>query len=200
MTLRFLRGIVVGLVGAVVYWATSQLWPASIAVVLALLAMSLAGATSPGPRRVPPATPTPGSGLSTWYAVFVLLIEYDALTALSSARGPFAMPPSFTLGFIMIAGQAASHALAASVTGTDPGAPAGAGAGLLAALAVGIAPAVLLGIPGLVGLGSAVAMRLGLTSSLLRDVAHEARRRPAVVQQLTEAGFYLGTLASWRYV
>lgn len=202
-------GICIGLIAAAVYWGAAQLWPTSIAVVLSMLAATLMTAT----RQVP------SSGLGALYWVFVLFIKYNALMALSSASVPMPLPPYCALGLIMVAAQAASRGLVVSVVATrspavprdsatahDSGTLQGSGApqvttaDLLIALCLGLAPAVLLGIPGLIGLVAAILMRLGLTAYALGKFRLALRERLEVVQGLTEVTFYLGALASWKYV
>jgi len=68
------------------------------------------------------------------------------------------------------------------------------------ALAAGFAPAVVLGIPGLAGLVAAIVMRLGLAASLNPRSRPPSRTLMHAVQPLTEACFYLGALATWKYV
>jgi hypothetical protein len=63
-----------------------------------------------------------------------------------------------------------------------------------------LAPAALLGIPGLIGLVSAIVVRLLLTAPILPKLKSGFRRRLDVTQRLTEAAFYLGALATWKYV
>lgn len=190
-------GACIGLIGAAVYWAGAQVWPASIAVVLSMLAASLMTTTREPPR------PQPGAV----YWVFLLLIKYNALMALSAASVPLPLPANCTLGVIMIAAQAASRGLVVSVMATDPAATRDATAvshittaDLVIALGVGLAPATALGIPGLIGLVAAIIMRLGLAPHALRNFRFAARERLEIIQQLTEVSFYLGALASWKYV
>ena len=59
------------------------------------------------------------------------------------------------------------------------------------ALVTGFLPATILGLPGLIGLATAIVIRLAATH---RAVAPEA------TQQLTELGFYLGALGAWAYI
>jgi cobalamin synthase len=186
-------GMVVGTLGAAVYWLSAQIWPASVAVVLSLTAIALAtGRLATGAAR--------GGSL---YAVFFLLLKYNALMALSSARSPLLPAEHLTLGFIMIAGHAASRALVVSVMATD-GAVALHGAmanrDLAIALTLGLAPAALLGIPGLIGLVVAIALRMAVGKWLSPPLVAGSVRSLDITQQLTEAGFYLGALAAWRYV
>ena len=68
------------------------------------------------------------------------------------------------------------------------------------ALAAGFAPAAVLGIPGLAGLIAAIVMRLGLAASLDRRPGPPSHALMYTVQPLTEACFYLGALATWKYV
>ncbi|MGA2188018.1 MAG: hypothetical protein ABSH33_05775 [Steroidobacteraceae bacterium] len=184
-----LAGILLGSVGAGVYWLGAQLWPTSIAVVLAMLAtVALAM----------PDAPAPTGGL---LRVFFVLIKYNALMALSSARAPIALPEHVTLGLIMVAGQAASRALAVSAMASKlPAALRTTTPDLTVALILGLAPAALLGIPGLMGLAAAIAMRLAQSANLLREAALPIAERLDLGQQLTEISFYLGALAAWRYV
>jgi adenosylcobinamide-GDP ribazoletransferase len=181
-----LAGIAVGLVGAGVYWLAAQLWPTSVAVALSMLA------TTPGARA------SGGGGL---YWVFSLLIKYNALMALSAANVPFSLPEHFALGLIMVAGHGASRALAVSVMATHaPAAGRMTATDLSLALILGLAPATLLGIPGLVGLAAAIAMRLGLSAYVSPKFTSDLPARLDVTQQLTEICFYLGALATWKYV
>jgi len=196
-------GICIGIIAAAVYWGAAQLWPTSLAVVLSMLAAALMTVTREAPS----------SGLGALYWVFVLFLKYNALMALSSASVPLPLPPYCALGLIMVAAQAASRGLVVSVMATSsPAAPHGSGtlqgcgapqvttADLLIALCLGLAPAVLLGIPGLIGLVAAILMRLGLSAYGLPKFRFALRERLEVVQSLTEVTFYLGALASWKYV
>jgi hypothetical protein len=71
---------------------------------------------------------------------------------------------------------------------------------LIFALLVGFAPALLLGIPGLAGLAAAVAAGLGLIAFLRHKKINGSGDTLDLTQLLTEAAFYLGALATWRYV
>jgi adenosylcobinamide-GDP ribazoletransferase len=190
-------GMLLGLVAAAVYWATAQIWNASIAVVLSLLAIMLLTLTRDASR--------PGLGPLFW--MFVLFIKYNGLMALSAAHVPFPLPAYCSLGLIFIVAQAASRGLVVSVMAVDRDSapiffepPHITTTDLVIALALGLAPAALLGIPGLIGLVIAIVIRLGLTPWVLGRFFLAPRERLEVVQQLTEVGFYLGALASWKYV
>ena len=185
-----LVGVLIGAAGGGVYWLGAQIWPTSIAVVLAMLATALLSARS-GAGSVAGAR-TPRTELLA--IVFALLIKYNALMALSAANLPYRLPANVALGLIMIAGQASSRALA--VSASKPVSYADLGI----ALAVGFAPAALIGIPALIGLAAAIAARIGF-------IAYIRRSRPSVTaaeldqtQQLTEVCFYLGALATWSYI
>jgi cobalamin synthase len=217
----------VGLAGAGVYWLAAQLWPTSIAVVLAMLAtvlctaglnhLALTGAraerglgddtetrvaleSGPGSLSGQRSGRDLGSG-SDAYSMFLVLIKYNALMALSSARSPLALPEHLTLGWIMISGHAASRALVVSVMATH--APAGSRVGAVelgVSLLLGLAPAALLGIPGLIGLAAAIAARQGLCAYVLPRITAPLPERLDFTQRLTEICFYLGALAAWKYV
>ena len=185
-------GVLVGAAGAAVYGLADQLWPTSIALVIALAALELIGAAVAADwRRAHP---------SPLYWVFVVLIKYNSLMALSSAHVPFEVPFGLTLGLIIIAGQAASHALVVSVMAQTPHQPRVTVTDLALALLVGLAPATLLGIPGLIGLSMAIIMRFALTATILPRLTSEPRANLAITQQLTEVSFYLGALATWKFI
>jgi len=186
-------GMVVGVVGGAVYWVGAQFWPSSVAVVLSLLATALIGGTG-GEDSIAKFQPV-------WLDVFVLLIKYNALMALTAAHLPFSVPANLTLGLIMVCGQAASHGLLVSVLATRPKIPPRISNGELGfALGVGFAPAVVLGIPGLAGLVAAIVMRLGLAAFMNRPSQPPSPALIYAVQPLTEACFYLGALATWKYI
>lgn len=189
-------GAAFGALGGAVYWIGTQVWPTSVAVVLSMLATELLGAGT-----------TAGAGERTERAdasalVFAVLIKYNALMALSAANLPFASPANLALGLIMIAGQASSRALAVSVPSStlQPAARRPSHADLVIALSLGFAPAALIGIPGLVGLATAILVRIAFVAYLRRlrsaifPAIHESTRI------LTELSFYLGALATWAYV
>ena len=64
---------------------------------------------------------------------------------------------------------------------------------------LGFAPAALLGIPGLMGLAAAIIMRIGLAAYVKRG-SSTSRSLLNTVQQSTEVCFYLGALATWKYI
>jgi adenosylcobinamide-GDP ribazoletransferase len=186
-------GMLVGAIGGAVYWVAAQFWPSSVAVVLSLFATALIGGTwgEDSIARFQPA----------WLDVFVLLIKYNALMALTAANLSFSVPANLALGLIMVCGQAASHGLLVSVLATRTKISPRVSSGELGfALAAGFAPAAVLGIPGLAGLAAAIVMRLGLAASLNRRSPPPSPTLMHTVQPLTEACFYLGALATWKYV
>jgi cobalamin synthase len=185
-----LLGVLIGAAGGGVYWLGALIWPASIAVVLAMLATALLSASSGAGSAADART----ARLGLPAIVFALLIKYDALMALSAANLPFRLPANVALGLIMIAGQASSRALA--VSASKPLSYADLGI----ALAVGFAPAALIGIPALIGLAAAIAARIGFIAYIRRSRASVAAAELDLTQQLTEVCFYLGSLAAWPYI
>jgi adenosylcobinamide-GDP ribazoletransferase len=185
-----LLGVLIGAAGGGVYWLGAQIWPTSIAVVLAMLATALLSA-SLGAGSVAGAR-TPRSELLV--IVFALLIKYNALMALSAANLPYRLPANLALGLIMIAGQASSRALA--VSASKPVSYADLGI----ALAVGFAPAALIGIPALIGLAAAIAARIAFIAYIRRSRPSVTAAELDLTQQLTEVCFYLGSLATWSYI
>jgi adenosylcobinamide-GDP ribazoletransferase len=183
-------GALIGAVGALVYWAAALIWPSSIAVVLSMSATTLL------------CTHARSAALDAPVFVFAILLEYEALTALSSANLPFSLPANVALGLIMIAGHAASRALVVSVLAlpAKPAAKPVSNGALAAAMALGFAPAVVIGIPGLIGLAAAIVARIALTAYSRRDSRPSAAAELDKTQQLTEVCFYLGALASWTYI
>jgi cobalamin synthase len=186
-------GILVGVIGGAVYWVAAQFWPSSVAVVLSLFAAELIGgaASEDSIANFRPA----------WLDVFVLLIKYNALMALTTANLAFSVPTNCALGLIMVCGRAASHGLLVSVLAAHTELSPRVSSGDLAfALAVGFVPATVLGIPGLAALAAAIVMRLGLAAFLNRRPQPPSAALMIAVQPLTETCFYLAALATWKYV
>ena len=102
-----LAGVLIGALGGAVYWLCALIWPASIAVILSMLAT----APCSTPLRPPPGAAARGGDLGLVGTVFAILVKYNALMALSAANLPFASPANLALGMIMIAGHACSVAL-----------------------------------------------------------------------------------------
>jgi adenosylcobinamide-GDP ribazoletransferase len=192
-------GALVGAIGGGVYWLATLLWPASIAVVLSLLATTgmSAGQAARGPTRN-----TAEGAYGAVAFVFALLLKYNALMALSAASLPFALPANAALGLIMICGHAAASALITSLMASPTGgsSPPITNVDLGVALAVGLAPAALMGIPGLIGLAAAIFGRVGYGAYLKRGRRAVAGAELYAAQQLCEICFYLVALASWAYV
>jgi adenosylcobinamide-GDP ribazoletransferase len=212
-----LWGVLIGAAGGGIYWLSAQLWPTSIAVILSMLATHLLSARMDGDPAADDAAPSPNRELVGM--VFAVLVKYNALMALSAASLPFALPSNLALGWIMIAGHAASRALIVSVTAspeglappltptdtpksTPPPAPAPAShVDLGVALVLGFAPAAFIGIPGLIGLVAAIAARFAVLAYLRRrGRAASADRELKMTLQSTEVCFYLGALAAWTYI
>jgi adenosylcobinamide-GDP ribazoletransferase len=176
-----LVGMLVGAVGAAAYWLSAQVWPTSVAVVLSMLATVL---VTGGLHERALARDVLGT-------LFLLFIKYNALMALSAANLAFPLPEYVALGVIMIAGHAASRALAATARMSS--------GDLVFALALGFAPAAIMGVPGLMGLAAAILVRMAFAAYLKRFAAAAGDTVDAV-QQLTEVSFYLGALAAWKFV
>jgi len=206
-------GASIGALGALVYWLGAQLWPTSIAVVLAMLAtIAMSGRrrenADAGAAAGESAHQGGGRALGSGPAfgmvgfVFVVLLKYNALMALSAAGLPFAAPANAALGLIMICGHAASCALVISLIAspTRVSSTPVTGGDLSLALSLGFVPAALLGIPGLIALAAAIVARVGYSAYLRRNHRAIAAAEIYAAQQLTEVCFYLGALASWTYV
>lgn len=189
-----LVGALIGTLGAAAYWLSVQIWPSSVAVILS---MALTAWLAAGTYAILPAT-----RFDLSFRLFCLLIKYSTLMALSAAQLPFAAPANVALGLIMICAHAASYALMIGVLSARPqDERSKLGSGTLSiALLLGLAPAAVLGIPGLSGLAAAVAVSLGVIAYLRLKGADAADELPGIAQQLTEAGFYLGALATWSYI
>jgi cobalamin synthase len=179
-----LLGALLGAFGGIVYWLGVQIWPSSVA---AILAVTVTAALNAEIRSV---------------SVVYILIKYSALMALSTATLPFAAPANLPLGLIMICGYAASFALVVSAMATRPDQSTAkvSGAALGLALLCGFAPAALLGIPGLIGVAVAIVAHLGLVTYRRLHQVGSATDSLYMTQLLTELCFYLGALATWRYV
>ena len=188
-----LLGILIGALGGAVYWLAAQIWPSSVAVIVS---MSVTAVLTTDFRAMPAAR------LDLLSRVLCLLVKYNALMALSAAKLPFAAPPNVPLALIMICGYAASFALLVSVMATRPekSAPRIGHGALIFALLIGFAPAVLLGIPGLTGLAAAIVAGLGVIAFLRYKRIGGSGDSLDLTQLLTEACFYLGALATWRYI
>src|ERR1700704_3911060 len=92
-----LLGAAVGAVGGGVYWAGAQIWPASVAVIMAMLASASLSAWLGPPSQPPPPPPPPG----VLAIVFALFIKFNVLMALSAANLPFPLPANLALGLIL---------------------------------------------------------------------------------------------------
>jgi adenosylcobinamide-GDP ribazoletransferase len=193
-------GVLVGAVGAGVYWLAAQVWPTSVGVVLSMLATVLitGGIHERGFSR----EPAPGAvSVGALGMLFTFLIKYNALMALSAANLAFPLPAFLALGVIMISGHAASRALAVSAIASRAQASSRiSNADVALALGLGFAPATLLGIPGLMGLSAAIVARIALAAYLKRRFNSNSVDALDATQQVTEICFYLGALATWAYI
>jgi adenosylcobinamide-GDP ribazoletransferase len=192
-----LVGAVIGAVGAAVYWIGAQIWPTSIAVMVSMLAtFVISGERS---RKAHGDVRTDGGVVGF---VFILLIKYNALMALSAANLPFAVPANVALGVIMICGHCASRALVVSAIASRASAASKSvsHADMALGFGIGFAPATLMGIPGLMGLVAAIIARMAFVSYCKGRRDSAAHDELDVTQQLTEVCFYLAALATWTYV
>ena len=188
-----LLGIVIGALGGAIYWLAVQIWPSSVAVILSIAATALLTTEFRG---------LPATRLDLLGRVLCVLVKYNALMALSAAKLPFAAPANVPLALIMICGYAASFALLVSVmaTRTRESAPTIGHGALSLALLIGFAPAALLGIPGLIGLAAAIVVGLGFIAFFKYKKIVVTDEKLDATQLVTEACFYLGALATWKYV
>jgi adenosylcobinamide-GDP ribazoletransferase len=196
-------GALIGVVGGAAYWLGTLLWPTSVAVILSMLATTaLSGRSYESAGSDGMARDAGGRTFGMVAFVFALLLKYNVLMALSAAWLPFAAPANMALGLIMICGHAAGCALIISLVASPAGASSTriSNGDLGLALVIGFAPAALLGIPGLIGLASAILARVGYGAYLKRGRRVIAGAELYAAQQLCELCFYLGALASWTYV
>ena len=188
-----LPGILIGALGGAIYWLAMQIWPSSVAVILSMAATAMLTLDF----RVLPAT-----RLYVIGRVLCFFINYNALMALSAAKLPFAVPANVPLALIMICGYGASFALLVFTMATwpDESTPKVGHGALALALLIGFAPSALLGVPGLVGLAAAIVAAMILIAFLRYRKISGSDDTFDLTQLITEACFYLGALASWRYV
>jgi adenosylcobinamide-GDP ribazoletransferase len=188
-----LTGILIGALGGTIYWLAVQIWPSSVAVILSMSTTVLLTTEF---------HELPATRLDLLGRVLCLLIKYNALMALSAAKLPFAAPANVPLALIMVCGYAASFALLVAVMATRPekSAPKVGPGPLSLALLIGFAPAALLGIPGLIGLAIALIVGLGFIAFFKYKKVSATGDRLDATQLVTEACFYLGALATWKYV
>jgi hypothetical protein len=133
-------------------------------------------------------------GLERFSLLFYVLLKYNVLLALSAAKLPFDAPPNTALCLIMICGYGAARALLVCLAGsrTARGTAPLSYLDLGVALLLGFSPALLLGVPGLIGLAAAVASVIGLSAA--------PRSALKFAPWIAESCFYLGAQASWSYV
>lgn len=224
---RFLPmvGCIVGAGAGCIYWAAGQIWPASVAVILSMVAAvlmtgalheqglaaacGLIGNALPQARQWGKEDVTRRSGFGALGLLLLLMTKYNALMALSAANLSIGLPPSLGLGLMMIAAGASSRALVVSVIASPPAGaaaelvaktPAISGGELLFALCSGFAPAVLMGLPGLIGLAAAIVVRIVFVHAVRQFLVQQPGDFLGATQQLTEVAFYLGSLGAWTYI
>jgi cobalamin synthase len=181
-----LAGLAGGAIAGAVYWLAVQLSPSSVALILSMLACALL-TQELGDAAAP-------RGIDTLAQLFYVLLKYNVLMALSAAKLPFDAPPNTALCLIMICGYGAARSmqvcLLASVAARTKSPLTHSDLGL--ALLLGFWPALLLGMPGLIGLAAAVASALALSAA--------PRAALMYAPWIAETCFYLGAQASWRYI
>jgi adenosylcobinamide-GDP ribazoletransferase len=189
-----LIGALIGTLGGIIYWLAAQLWPASVALILSMAATALLTTVM--------GSAIPATKFDSLSRVLCLLIKFNALMALSAAKLPFPAPANIPLALIMICGYAASFALLVAVLATRPekSAPKVNSVSLGLALLIGFAPAALLGIPGLIGLAATIIAGMGIIAFLKFKRTDASGNILDMTQLITEACFYLGALATWKYV
>jgi adenosylcobinamide-GDP ribazoletransferase len=204
-----LVGVVVGALGGGAYWLAASVWPTSVAVVLSMLvtvlatgALHEAGLANFCAALCRQRTDDRAAAYRALGLVFLLLLKYNALMALSAANLTFPVPANTALGLIVIMGHMASRALVVTVIATRDGAGMRhlGTADVVFALLVGFGPAALLGLPGLIGLAAAIIARMAFTAGLRGRFDAFPGDLLGATQQLTEVSFYLGALASWTYI
>ena len=174
-----LHAALTGLAAGAAYWLSAQLWPASIAVALAMLVATLcAGFWEPH---------RPNRDLRLWF--FYLLLKFSALMALSAAKLPFSFPANAALGWIMLSALMTAAALAVSGRIVDHA----------IAFALGFTPAVLLGVSGLVGLAVAISTALAMIS-YRKFAGRDTQTGHEALKLASEVAFYLGAVASWSLI
>lgn len=191
-----LAGLGVGVIAGGIYWLAAQLWPSSVALILSVLAGAL---LTEDVRRAGAA-----SRIEILSELFYFLLKYNVLMALSAAKLPFDAPPNTALWLIMICGYGAGRSLLVCLLASrmPPNSAPLSNSGVGVALLLGFAPALLLGIPGLIGLAAAVVSVIGLSGALRRGMTrHDAPRNGVMLAPwLAETCFYLGAQAGWSYV
>jgi hypothetical protein len=188
-----LVGLCIGAIGGALYWLAAQLWPSSIALSMSLLVVGFLTTE----LRLAAALK-----LDVLSQIFYVLLKYNALMALSAAKLPFPAPANFAVPLVMFCAYGASRALLVSMFASIPS-PANLGISipdLALALCIGFGPALLLGVPGLVGLAVAIVASMGFTSYLKFSQQANRYGMTAIAPLLTEVSFYLGAQASWSYV
>lgn len=188
-----LTGALIGLLGGAIYWLALQIWPSSVAVILAMTATAL---------LIDKVSRLPAVRYWVLWRVMLVLVKYNALMALSAAQLPFAAPANVSMILIMVCGYACSFALLVAVMVYRPQKSASkiGSAALGTTLVVGFAPAALLGIPGLIGASTAILAGIGIITFLRFKRAQGVADTLDMTQLSTEACFYLGALATWKYV
>lgn len=213
-----LVGVLVGGVGALALWAASFVFPAPLPAILSTaVTIFLTGAfhedgladtfdgLGGGATRERALEIMKDSRIGTFGMVALVLTLAIKIASLN------ALPITKVL-FVLIAGHAFSRACAVSllfasnyVGSTEhsrarPVAQQMSGGELLLAAVIGTAPLYWCGIPAIAGAASALLVLFVLARWFIRRLGGFTGDTLGAAQQLTEIAFYLGVLASWKFI
>ncbi len=213
-----LAGVLVGAIGALVFWASSLLFPSPLPAILSTaVTIFITGAfhedgladtfdgLGGGATRERALEIMKDSRIGTFGVAALVLAVLIKIAALN------ALPTALAL-ITLIAGHAFSRACAISllfaskyVGSTEqsrarPVAQTMSGGELLIATVIGVIPLWWCGLPALVGAASALLVLFVLARWFIRRLGGFTGDTLGATQQLTEIAFYLGVLASWNSI
>jgi adenosylcobinamide-GDP ribazoletransferase len=213
-----LAGVLVGAIGALVFWASSLLFPSPLPAILSTaVTIFITGAfhedgladtfdgLGGGATRERALEIMKDSRIGTFGVAALVLAVLIKIAALN------ALPTALAL-ITLIAGHAFSRACAISllfaskyVGSTEqsrarPVAQTMSGGELLIATVIGVIPLWWCGLPALVGAASALLVLFVLARWFIRRLGGFTGDTLGTTHQLTEIAFYLGVLASWNSI
>jgi adenosylcobinamide-GDP ribazoletransferase len=213
-----LAGVLVGAIGALVFWASSLLFPSPLPAILSTaVTIFITGAfhedgladtfdgLGGGATRERALQIMKDSRIGTFGVAALVLAVLIKIAALN------ALPTALAL-ITLIAGHAFSRACAISllfaskyVGSTEqsrarPVAQTMSGGELLIATVIGVMPLWWCGLPALAGAASALLVLFVLARWFIRRLGGFTGDTLGATQQLTEIAFYLGVLASWNSI
>jgi adenosylcobinamide-GDP ribazoletransferase len=213
-----LVGVLVGSIGALALWAASFVFPAPLPAILSTaITIFLTGAfhedgladtfdgLGGGATRERALEIMKDSRIGTFGMVALVLTLAIKIAALN------ALPIAITV-FGLIAGHAFSRACAVSLlfvskyvgsaehSRARPVAQQMNGGEFLIAAVIGTAPLYWCGMPAIAGAASALLVLFVLARWLIRRLGGFTGDTLGAAQQLTEIAFYLGVLASWKFI